>query len=131
MEELLAGFPVRSVSFDNGAEFSEFRQLEEHLQAPIYFAEPHKPWQRGTNENTNGILRFFFPKGFYFRGLSPQQLLEAVDLINHRPKKCLNWKTPFEVFHLWVLHLLDNLAATPCMIYLLIKTGIGCSPRLA
>lgn len=98
VEELLAGFPVRSVSFDNGAEFSEFRQLEEHLQAPIYFAEPHKPWQRGTNENTNGILRFFFPKGFDFRGLSPEQLQEAVDLINHRPRKCLNWKTPFEVF---------------------------------
>ena len=98
IQKLLNGFPAKSISLDNGAEFSEFRELESALTAPIYFAEPHKPWQRGTNENTNDIVRFFFPKGFDFRTIS-QELVDIVsDLINNRPKKCLDWKTPAEVF---------------------------------
>ena len=52
--------PVHSLSLDNGSEFAEFRELEEQLKAPIFFAEPHKPWQRGCNENANGLLRYFF-----------------------------------------------------------------------
>ena len=59
--QLLSGLPVESVSLDNGSEFSELHTMEQELNAPVYFAEPHKPWQRGTNENTNGILRFYFP----------------------------------------------------------------------
>ena len=64
----------------------------------VYFAEPHKPWQRGTNENTNDLLRFFFPKGFDFRTITQETVDKVVDLINHRPRKCLDWKTPAEVF---------------------------------
>ena len=64
----------------------------------ITIAEPHKPWQRGTNENTNDILRFFFPKGFDFRTISQAQLDSVVDLINNRPRKCLGWKSPAEIF---------------------------------
>lgn len=68
VEKLLDGLMVKSISFGNGSEFSEFHQLEEHLHTFIYFAEPHKPWQRVTNENTNGMIRFFYPKGVLTSG---------------------------------------------------------------
>ena len=96
--QLLHDLPVRSISLDNGSEFSEFRALERELRTTVYFAEPHKPWQRGTNENTNGLLRFFFPKGFDFRTISQEHVDAAVLLINHRPRKCLAWRSPAEVF---------------------------------
>ncbi len=98
IEKILNNHIVKSISLDNGSEFSEFRILEENLKTPVYFAEPHKPWQRGTNENTNDILRFFFPKGYDFRTLSQAQLDVVVDLINNRPRKCLGWKSPKEVY---------------------------------
>ena len=97
IEKLLHGLPVKSVSLDNGSEFSEFRKLEEHLHTLVYFAEPHKPWQRGTNENTNDIVRFFFPKGFDFRTVTDEDIQLVEDLINSRPRKCLGWKTPAEI----------------------------------
>ena len=98
IDKLLRGLPVKSVSLDNGSEFSEFRKLEEQLHTLVYFAEPHKPWQRGTNENTNDIIRFFFPKGFDFRMVSEEDIQLVEDLINNRPRKCLGWKSPAEVF---------------------------------
>lgn len=98
IEKLLADKPVKSVSLDNGSEFAKFRELEKILNAPIYFAEPHKPWQRGSNENTNDILRFFFPKGFDFHSLDEDTLRQVVLSINLRPRKCLGWKSSFEVF---------------------------------
>lgn len=98
IESLLQGLPRSSISLDNGSEFSEFRRLEQSLQTLVYFAEPHKPWQRGTNENTNDIIRFFFPKGFNFKAISEADVFLVETLLNHRPRKCLNWKTPFEVF---------------------------------
>lgn len=97
IEKLLRGLPVKSVSLDNGSEFSEFRKLEESLSTLVYFAEPHKPWQRGTNENTNDIVRFFFPKGFDFRTVTDEDIQAVEDFINNRPRKCLGWKTPAEV----------------------------------
>ena len=90
--------PVKSISLDNGSEVSLFRKMEEHFRAPIYFAKPHAPWQRGTNENTNGLLRFFFPKGFDFRAISDEDFNRVIALLNNRPRKCLDWKTPAEVF---------------------------------
>lgn len=98
IQRLLRGLPVKSISLDNGSEFSDFRLLEQNLQTLVFFAEPHKPWQRGTNENTNDIIRFFFPKGFDFRSISDQDVQFVEDLINDRPRKCLAWKTPREVF---------------------------------
>ena len=95
---LLKDKPVKSLSLDNGSEFANFREIEKQISSPIYFAEPHKPWQRGTNENTNDILRFFFPKGTNFNEVSDEELEKVVYLINTRPRKCLNWKSPFEVF---------------------------------
>lgn len=98
IEKLMDGLPVKSISLDNGSEFSEFRELEKALHTLVYFAEPHKPWQRGTNENTNDIIRFFFPKGFDFRTVTDEDVQFVEDLINNRPRKCLGWKTPAEVF---------------------------------
>ena len=96
--ELLKDLPVNSISLDNGSEFAEFRKLEEELKTKVYFAEPHKPWQRGTNENTNDLLRFFFKKGFDFHSITQADVDIVVALINSRPRKCLDWKTPAEVF---------------------------------
>ena len=96
--QALHGCSVRSVSLDNGSEFAEFHAMEQELNAPVYFAEPHKPWQRGTNENTNGILRFYFPKGCDFRKVTQDGLDAVVRQINSRPRKCLGWRTPLEVF---------------------------------
>lgn len=96
--QLLKGLPVKSISLDNGSEFAEFRALEKELCTVIYFAEPHKPWQRGTNENTNDLLRFFFPKGFDFRTITQETVDYIVNLINNRPRKCLGWKSPAEIF---------------------------------
>ena len=98
MISLLSRLPVNSISLDNGSEFAQFHAVEAALHTRVYFAEPHKPWQRGTNENTNGMLRFFFPKGFDFLSLSPEELASVVDLLNHRPRKCLGWRSPHEVF---------------------------------
>ena len=97
IEKLLRDLPVKSISLDNGSEFSEFRKLEENLNTLVYFAEPHKPWQRGTNENTNDIVRFFFPKGFDFRAVTDEDIQLVEDLINNRPRKCLAWETPTEI----------------------------------
>lgn len=94
----LKDLPVKSLSFDNGSEFSEFRTIEKNLHTLVYFAEPHKPWQRGTNENTNDILRFFFPKGFDFRSISQHDVDFVVNLINSRPRKTLGWLSPDEFF---------------------------------
>lgn len=96
--ERMKDLPVKSISFDNGSEFSAFREIEDELSTVVYFAEPHKPWQRGTNENTNGLLRFFFPKGFDFRTITQEDLDFVVHLLNDRPRKCLAWRTPNEVF---------------------------------
>lgn len=98
IQQALKDMPVSSLSLDNGTEFAQFRELEEALNTLIYFAEPHKPWQRGTNENTNDILRFFFPKGFDFRSITNDVLQAVVDSINNRPRKCLAWRSPAEIF---------------------------------
>ena len=98
IRKALENKPIRSLSFDNGAEFAEFRELEKELKVPVFFAEPHKPWQRGCNENANGLLRFFFPKGCNFLEVSQEEFSRVLNLINNRPRKRLNWRTPFEVF---------------------------------
>lgn len=98
VENLLRGLPVESISFDNGSEFSQFHKIEKSLNTLVYFAEPHKPWQRGTNENTNDMIRFFFPKGFDFRSVTDEDVQAVEDLLNNRPRKCLGWKSPRDVF---------------------------------
>ena len=92
------GHTVHTLTLDNGPEFALFKQLERELNTVIYFCDPHAPWQRGTNENINGILRFFFRKGTDFRFVSQEMLDDIVTLINQRPRKCLGWLSPADIF---------------------------------
>lgn len=87
-----------TLTLDNGKEFARFRDIEERTGLDIYFADPYSAWQRGTNENTNGLLRRYFPKGLDFRTVSEIALAQAVKKLNHRPRKCLGYRTPHEVF---------------------------------
>lgn len=89
---------VKTITFDNGREFAGFKELEQKLNMKSYFAQPYHSWGRGTNENTNGLLRQFFPKGMDFDNVSQQELDKKVELLNNRPRKCLNYRTPNEVF---------------------------------
>ena len=88
----------RSITFDNGTEFARCDRLEKHLGMKLYFADPGCPYQRGTNENTNGLIRQFFPKGTDFRDFSHHEVRQAEDLLNGRPRECLGFRTPKEVF---------------------------------
>lgn len=88
--------PIETITLDNGSEFGGFKELENILDTTIYFANPHSPWERGSNENVNGLLRFFFPKGFDFRSVSKEYVDFVITLINNRPRKCLGWLSPNE-----------------------------------
>lgn len=87
-----------TLTLDNGKEFSRFREIEKGAGLTIYFADPYAAWQRGTNENTNGLLRRYFPKGSDFRSITEKILASVVKKLNHRPRKCLGYRTPHEVF---------------------------------
>ena len=93
----LAGLPVHSLTFDNGSEFAAFERIEQRLDCKTFFADPHSPWQRGSNENTNGLVRDYAPKGCQISALSYQYLAARVHQLNHRPRKCLGFRTPHEV----------------------------------
>jgi transposase, IS30 family len=89
----------RSITFDNGTEFARCERLEKHLGMQLYFADPGCPHQRGTNENTNGLIRQYFPKGTDFRTVSHYEVSEVENLLNNRPRDCLEFETPAAVFH--------------------------------
>ncbi len=86
-----------SFTFDNGKEFSKHKELSEKLNVACFFANPYASWERGLNEHTNGLIRQFFPKKTDFTKVQPQELKHAVDLINQRPRKSLDYRTPLEV----------------------------------
>ena len=88
-----------TLTSDNGLEFANWELTEKEAKLEIYYAHPYHSWERGTNENTNGLIRRYFPKGTYFSKINIQQLEEVVSAINHRPRKRLGYKTPYEVFH--------------------------------
>lgn len=88
----------QTITFDNGKEFAEHAFIADSLQADVYFAHPYHPWERGLNENTNGLLRQYFPKSTNLRKVSQHEVDDAVYRLNHRPRKCLNYRTPHEVF---------------------------------
>nr|WP_139693631.1 IS30 family transposase [Sporolactobacillus terrae] len=80
-------------------------RITEKLGVPFYFPAPHAPWQRGSNENTNDLLREYFPKGHDLKQDADADVQQSADELNHRPRKCLGWRTLFEAFYRRVLHL--------------------------
>jgi IS30 family transposase len=86
------------VTFDNGKEFAQHEFIGKCLNADVYFARPYHSWERGTNKNTNSLLRQFFPKGMSFKNFSRMDVDDALYRLNHRPRKCLGYRTPQEVF---------------------------------
>ena len=89
----------KSFTVDNGKEFLSHKELSNKTGMIVYFCDPHSPWQRGCNENTNGLLRQFFPKKSSFADITDERLKEVFDLINNRPRKRLGFKTPAEVLY--------------------------------
>ena len=88
----------KSFTSDRGKEFSCYRNVEETYGINFYFADPYSAWQRGSNENSNGLLREFYPKKTDLSGVDEKELRFNLYLINNRPRKCLGWKSAFEVF---------------------------------
>lgn len=103
--EKLPKYKCQSITVDHGKEFAEHRTIFAKLKCKVYFADPHAPWQRGTNENFNGLLRQFLPKHSSFSDLSQLDVDRIATLINRRPRKSLGWLCPEEVFFNKFLHL--------------------------
>ncbi len=93
----LRRLPIRSLTLDNGTEFARFRQISQALACRVYFTHPHSPWERGTCENTIGLLRQYIPKGTSGVHLTTAQIHAIEHKLNQRPRKCLGFKTPAEV----------------------------------
>ncbi|HEU0046814.1 MAG TPA: IS30 family transposase [Nitrososphaera sp.] len=89
---------VHTITVDNGKEFCDHKQIAAGLQARIYFAHPYASWERGLNENTNGLVRQYFPKKYEFARISEKDLQQVEDLLNNRARKTLGYRTPNEVF---------------------------------
>lgn len=89
---------VKTITFDNGKEFTLHEKIADSLDCDTYFAKPYSSWERGQNENANGLLRQYFPKAMELIDVTIKEVFRAVDKLNSRPKKCLNYKTPYEVF---------------------------------
>jgi transposase, IS30 family len=84
----------RTITWDRGSEMANWRNIRLQLKTPVYFCDPHSPWQRGTNENTNRLLRFWFEKGTDLRVHTKADLKRIQDILNRRPRPTLNLDTP-------------------------------------
>jgi len=87
-----------SLTYDRGKEMAEHELFTKQTKIQVYFAHPQSPWERGTNENTNGLIRQYFPKGTDFSRLSRKEIKAVQDQLNDRPRKVLGYLKPFEVF---------------------------------
>lgn len=98
--------PMRkTLTYDRGREMAYHRELTAATGMAVYFCDPHSPWQRGTNENTNGLVRQYLPKGTDLSGYTQEQLDAIADEMNHRPRKTLDWSSPLEVYGQWLAKL--------------------------
>jgi IS30 family transposase len=89
----------RTITYDRGSEFAWWDETEKYLPGiKVYFAHPYHPWERGTNERTNGLIRRYFPKGEKFASLKAEDVARVVWRLNHRPRRILRWRTPCDVF---------------------------------
>jgi len=89
---------IHTITADNGKEFSEHQYVAQRLDIDFYFAHPYSSWERGLNEHTNGLIRQYLPKKTDFTQVSKEEIISIQDKLNHRPRKILNYRTPFEVF---------------------------------
>jgi len=89
---------VKTLTYDNGKEFASHQQIDKELKSNGYFAHPYHSWERGLNENTNGLIRQFFPKKKDLVDVTDAQIQEVMDKLNNRPRKCLGFKTPNQIF---------------------------------
>jgi IS30 family transposase len=94
MISLLAGFSVHTITCDNGKEFADHEAVAKALDAKVYFAHPYASWERGTNENTNGLIRQYFPKHTRFYDLEQEDIVFVEHQLNSRPRKCLSFQSP-------------------------------------
>ena len=107
MIKLLEGQPLESVTPDRGKEFSRHKEVSNVFNSiQFYCPLPAHPWDRGTNENTNGLLREYFPKTEDLSLMSGQYIKDKIDVLNKRPRKCLGWKSPYEIYYNVVLQLI-------------------------
>ena len=88
----------KSFTYDRGSEMARHEELTAATGMPVFFCEPYSPWQRGSNENTNGLVRQFLPKGMDLSTVTPQQLAYFESMLNDRPRKVLGFRTPREVY---------------------------------
>ena len=88
-----------TITFDNGKEFAYHKEVAQALSCETYFANPYHSWERGANENSNGLLRQYYPKGKDTSHFSDESIAQNILKINNRPRKCISYQTPFNLLH--------------------------------
>lgn len=98
----------QSLTYDNGTEMAQHKLFTKNTKIAVYFAHPYSPWERPTNENSNGLLRDYFPKGMDLSKVSKKRLKEVQNQLNERPRKVLGWRKPKEVFDEFIMQKINN-----------------------